>query len=261
VPDPDPLFVVGRRAPDRRSSSRSSPLTRRSKGTHEIAEPQRIVLEISRKRSDPGDPVLHGVKETSYLGVLTELAPEDFCALGERYMMDTRAYRRHRPFFVDKMPNNFRHVGLIHLMLPKAKIIDVRREPLACCFSNLKRLFARGQEFTYSMGHISRYYRTYLELMRHWDTVLPGRIRRVCTRSSWKISRETWSASSPSAASHSKADCVQFRKTERAVPRASSEQGSPADFSTWAFPVEELRAPRLGPLKGRFGRRTDSIRE
>ena len=78
------------------------------------------------------------------------------------------------------MPNNFRHVGLIHLILPNAKIIDVRREPMACCFSNLKQLFASGQEFSYSMENIARYYRTYIELMQHWDAVLPGRILRVC---------------------------------------------------------------------------------
>src|SRR5262249_46830551 len=96
-----------------------------------------------------------------------------------RYMNDTRAYRQNKPFFIDKMPNNFRHIGLIHLMLPNAKIIDARREPMASCFSNLKQLFARGQEFTYRIGDIARYYRTYLDLMQHWDAVLPGRILRV----------------------------------------------------------------------------------
>ena len=100
--------------------------------------------------------------------------------LGARYLADTRAHRRQqKPFFIDKMPNNFRHIGLIHLMLPNAKLIDVRREPMACCFSNLKQLFARGQELTYSVEDIARYYRTYLELMRHWDAVLPGRILRA----------------------------------------------------------------------------------
>ena len=80
------------------------------------------------------------------------------------------------------MPNNFRHIGLIHLMLPNAVIIDARREPMACCFTNLKQLFAQGQEFTYSPGDIARYYRTYLELMRHWDEALPGRVLRVQPR-------------------------------------------------------------------------------
>ena len=77
------------------------------------------------------------------------------------------------------MPNNFRHIGLIHLILPNARIIDARREPMACCFSNFKQLFAKRQEFTYSIDDIARYYRTYLELMGHWDEVLPGRVLRV----------------------------------------------------------------------------------
>jgi Sulfotransferase family len=125
------------------------------------------------------------------LGLLipAELAPEDFRRLGERYMTDTRAYRKRKPFFIDKMPNNFRHLGLIHRMTANAKIIDVRREPMACCFSNLKQLFASGQEFTYSIEDIARYYRTYLELMRHWDAVLPGPggYCESATRTSWRI--------------------------------------------------------------------------
>ena len=100
-------------------------------------------------------------------------------APGGTYLDDTRAYRTGKPRFIDKMPNNFRHIGLIHLMLPNAKIIDARREPMACCFSNFKQLFAHGQEFTYSIEDIARYYRTYLELMRHWDAVLPGTVLRV----------------------------------------------------------------------------------
>jgi hypothetical protein len=118
--------------------------------------------------------------------MLGELAPEDFRMLGERYLTDRRAYRRRKPVLIDKMPNNCRHIGLIHLTLPKVKTIDVRCEPLACSLSlsNLNQLFARGQEVTYSRGDISRYYRTYLELMRHWDKVLPGRILRVCKRTS-----------------------------------------------------------------------------
>src|SRR6202012_4709566 len=83
------------------------------------------------------------------------------------------------PYFVDKMPNNFRHLGLVHLILPNAKIIAARREPMACCFGNLKQLFANGQEFTYSVEDIARYYRTYVELMRHWDDALPGKVLRV----------------------------------------------------------------------------------
>src|SRR4029077_241684 len=138
-------------------------------GTQELPDILQIVLELQRLGMYPR--------------VVAELAPEDFRRLGQRYMNNTRAYRlsspKDRPFFVDKMPNNFRHLGLIHLMLPNAKIIDVRREPMACCFSNLKQLYAKGQEFTYSIEDIARYYRTYFDLMRHWDAVLPGRVLRV----------------------------------------------------------------------------------
>lgn len=102
-------------------------------------------------------------------------------ALGERFLSETAPYRRlGRPFFIDKMPNNFWHVGLIHLILPRATIIDIRREPMACCFGNLKQLFGgANQPFAYDPAHIARYYRTYLSVMRHWDAVLPGRVLRV----------------------------------------------------------------------------------
>ena len=114
-----------------------------------------------------------------YPGVLARPAAADFQRLGEKYLADTRVYRTGKPRFIDKMPNNFRHIGLIHLILPNAKIIDARREPMACCFSNFKQLFASGQEFTYSLDDIGRYYRSYVELMQHWDRVLPGKILRV----------------------------------------------------------------------------------
>src|ERR1700753_3218573 len=100
--------------------------------------------------------------------------------LGERYLQRTRIQRKTAaPFFIDKMPNNFVHVGLIQLLLPNAKIIDARRHPLGCCFSNFKQHFARGQSFTYSQEDIGRYYRDYVELLAHFDAVLPGRIHRV----------------------------------------------------------------------------------
>src|SRR5260370_24881147 len=115
--------------------------------------------------------------------MLCEVQFEEYRKLGEQYLAATRVYRNGKPdpvpYFIDKMPNNFRHVGLIHLMLPNARIIDARREPMSCCFSNLKQLFANGQEFSYGIEDIARYYRTYLDVMRHWDTALPGRVLRV----------------------------------------------------------------------------------
>ena len=112
--------------------------------------------------------------------VLVTLNAEKLLALGDQYMSETRIQRKTAaPFFIDKMPNNFAHVGLIHLILPNAKIIDARRHPLGCCFSGFKQHFARGQHFTYSLEDIGRYYRDYVDLMAHFDAVLPGRVHRV----------------------------------------------------------------------------------
>jgi len=122
------------------------------------------------------------------------------------------------------MPNNFRHIGLIHLILPNARIIDARREPLACCFSNLKQLFANGQEFTYSIGDIARYYRTYLELMRHWDTVLPRRILRVHHEDVVDDLEGNVRRILDFFELEFEPGCVEFYKTERSVRTASSEQ-------------------------------------
>jgi hypothetical protein len=116
----------------------------------------------------------------AYHAELAKLSHADLRALGEDYLARTRIHRKlGRPFFIDKMPNNFAHVGLIHLILPNAKIVDVRRHPLACCFSGFKQHFARGQSFTYGLENIGRYYRDYVELMDHFDTALPGRVHRV----------------------------------------------------------------------------------
>src|SRR5262249_14687928 len=160
--DLDPIFIGG--LPRSRSTLIEQILASHSQvdGTQELPEVPRMVRHYPR-----------------YPDVLAQLGPDQFRTLGERYMSDTRVYRGSKPFFIDKMPNNFRHIGLIHLMLPTAKIIDVPREPMACCFSNLKQLFASGQEFTYSIEDIARYYTIYLELMRHWDSVLPERVLRV----------------------------------------------------------------------------------
>jgi hypothetical protein len=122
------------------------------------------------------------------------------------------------------MPNNFRHVGLIHLMLPNARIIDARREPMACCFGNLKQLFAHGQEFAYSIEDIARYYRTYLELMRHWDAVLPGRVLRVHYEDVVADLEGNVRRLLEYCGLEFETSCVEFYRTERSVRTASSEQ-------------------------------------
>ena len=132
----------------------------------------------ARKRSSrstvcrPASPAYHDA--------LATLDPGELRALGERYLERTRVQRKSdAPFFIDKMPNNFFHVGLIHLMLHNARIVDVRRHPMACCFSGYKQYFARGQNFSYGLADIGRYFRDNLPLMAHFDQALPGRIHRV----------------------------------------------------------------------------------
>ncbi len=214
---PDPIFIVG--LPRSGSTLIEQILASHSKveGTQELADIPRIVVDLRGRDSDPENP--------RYPKVLAQMTDEDFCRLGEKYLGDTRIYRAAgKARFIDKMPNNFRHVGLIHLMLPNAKIIDARREPMACCFGNLKQLFAHGQEFTYSIEDIARYYRTYLELMRHWDAVLPGRVLRV----HHEDVVDDLEGSVRRILAHCELEfepaCVEFHKTERSVRTASSEQ-------------------------------------
>ena len=212
----DPIFIVG--LPRAGSTLLEQILASHSlvEGTQELADIPRMVLALQDRIPDLDDP--------RYPGVLAEMKAEDFLKLGEKYLTDTRVYRTDKPFFIDKMPNNFRHIGLIHLMLPNAKIIDARREPMACCFGNLKQLFANGQEFTYSIEDIARYYRTYLDLMQHWETVLPGRILRVEHESVVDDLEGNVRRILSFCGLDFQPACVEFHKTERSVRTASSEQ-------------------------------------
>jgi tetratricopeptide (TPR) repeat protein len=214
--DPDPIFIVG--LPRSGSTLLEQILASHSKveGTQELGDIPRIVLDLQGRDPDLLNP--------RYPAVLTGLNAADFLRLGEKYLADTRVYRTGKPFFIDKMPNNFRHIGLIHLMLPNARIIDARREPMACCFSNFKQLFAGGQEFSYSIEDISRYYRTYLDLMSHWDEVLPGRVLRVWHEDVVDDLERNVRRILDFCALEFEPACVDFHKTERSVRTASSEQ-------------------------------------
>ena len=245
--DPDPIFIVG--LPRSGSTLLEQILASHSQveGTQELSDIQRIVLGLQRTGRTLDDPRL-----PRYPGVLADLVPDDFRRLGEHYMTDTRPYRRDKPFFIDKMPNNFRHIGLIHLMLPNAKIIDARREPMACCFGNVKQLFARGQEFTYSIDDIARYYRTYLDLMRHWDAVLPGRVLRVWYEDVVEDLDGNVRRILEFCGLKFERACVEFYKTKRSVYTASSEQVRQPIFREGLLQWQYYE-PWLGPLKDALG--------
>jgi hypothetical protein len=212
----DPIFILG--LPRAGSTLLEQILASHSKveGTQELADVPRMVLALQDRVPDLDNP--------RYPGVLDGMKAEEFRKLGEKYLADTRVYRTGKPFFIDKMPNNFRHIGLIHLMLPNARIIDARREPMACCFGNLKQLFANGQEFTYSIEDIARYYRTYLDLMSHWDEVLPGRVLRVWHEDVVDDLEGNVRRILDFCGLEFEPACVEFHKTARSVRTASSEQ-------------------------------------
>jgi tetratricopeptide (TPR) repeat protein len=239
-----PIFVVG--LPRSGSTLIEQILASHSavEGTQELADIPRYVLELQGRERDFESP--------RYPGVLALLSAAEAARFAERYLDDTRVYRTGKPRFIDKMPNNFRHIGFIHLMFPNAKIIDARREPMACCFGNLKQLFARGQEFTYSIEDIARYYRTYLELMEHWDVALPGRVLRIrhedvvddLERSVRLILEFCELPFEPA--------CVEFHRTERSIRTASSEQVRQPIFREGLDQWRNFEA-WLGPLREALG--------
>jgi tetratricopeptide (TPR) repeat protein len=241
---PDPIFIVG--LPRAGSTLLEQILASHSQieGTMELADIPRTVQQLSGRENQD--------TPSRYPALLADLAPAERLRLGEKYIADTRVYRTGKPYFIDKMPNNFRHIGLIHLILPNARLIDARREPLACCFSNFKQLFASGQEFTYSLEDIGRYYRAYVEIMDHWDTVLPGRILRMQHESvvadlEGSVRRLLEFLGLPFEPA-----CLEFYKTERSVRTASSEQVRQPIFKEGLDQWQHFE-PWLGPLKAALG--------
>lgn len=212
-PAPDPIFIVG--LPRAGSTLLEQILASHSQvdGTQELPNILSLSQRLRRRRA-------HG----PYPAVLEALTPEELAGFGREYIEDTRIHRRGAPFFIDKMPNNFRHIGLIRLILPNAKIIDARRSPMACCFSGFKQLFAEGQEFSYALEDIGRYYRDYVALMDHWDSVLPGYVLRVRHEDvvddlEGQVRRLLEFCGLPFEAA-----CLRYYETDRNVRTPSSEQ-------------------------------------
>lgn len=246
----DPIFIVG--LPRAGSTLLEQVLSSHPlvEGTMELPD----ILSIARKLGERKSRS----ERSKYPEVLATLDTDALSELGQRYLDDTRIQRKTAaPFFVDKMPNNFLHVGLIHLALPNARIIDARRHPLACCFSGFKQHFARGQNFTYDLEDIARYYRDYVALMTHFDEVLPGRVLRVHYEAivhdtEAQVRRLLQYCDLPFDER-----CLRFHETERAVRTASSEQVRRPIYTEG---VEQWRhfEPWLDPLKRTLGSLVDT---
>ena len=247
---PDPIFILG--LPRTGSTLVEQILSSHSsvEGTMELPDIAVIAQSLDERRAGPDEP-----KYPELLATMEEDALGD---LGHAYIEHTRAQRKlGTPFFIDKMPNNFIHVGLIHLILPNARIIDVRRHPLACGLSLFKEHFARAQNFSYNLEDIGRCYRDYVELMAHFDAVLPGRVHRVfyeamVNDTETEVHRLLQYCGLP----FEKA-CLQFYKNERAVSTASSEQVRSPIFREG---IDHWRhyEPWLTPLKESVGSLVDA---
>jgi hypothetical protein len=193
--------------------------------------------------------------------ILADCRPAELATLGEIFLERTRIHRRlDRAFFIDKMPNNFRHIGLIHLILPNARIIDARRYPMGSCFSAFKQHFARGHAFSYRLTDLGLYYRDYVELMAHFDEVLPGCIHRVIYEdlvadTEGEIRRLLDYCGLPFEEA-----CLKFYENNRAVRTVSSEQVRRPIFrdgldqwrhyEPWLGPLKEVLGPTLEHWRG-----------
>ncbi len=249
-PAPAPIFILG--LPRAGSTLIEQILASHSavEGTMELPDMPALAKRLGgRLRRDA---------RSAYPEVLGDLDADACLALGEEYLARTAGQRKlGRAHFIDKMPNNFSHLGLIHLILPNAKIIDARRHPLGCCFSGFKQHFARGQGFTYDLTDLGRYYADYVALMDHMDRVLPGRVHRVIYENLvGDLETEVRSLLDYCGLPFEDA-CLRFHENDRAVRTASSEQVRRPIFTEG---VDQWRKfePWLGPLKTALGPVLDS---
>lgn len=250
-PAPDPIFIVG--MPRAGSTLLEQILASHSMidGTHELPN---IIALVHRLRSSQPDAAASGDTPV-YPRMLADLDDDYFRRFGEQYIEQTRVFRKGAPYFIDKNPNNFFHVGLIRLILPNARIIDARRHPLSCCFSVFKQLWGQGQEFSYGLESIGNYYREYVEMMEHWESVLPGftllvEYEDVVADLESQVRRVLDFCGLPFESA-----CLEFHRTERSVRTPSSEQVRQPIYRSgleqwryydaWLGPLKEALGPEL----------------
>ena len=242
---PDPIFIVG--LPRAGSTLLEQILSSHSlvDGTMELHN----ILNLARRLRGRDDD---GQGAPRYPKILAEIDDSYFRRFGEQFINDTRAYRGDAPYFIDKMPNNFFHLGLIKLILPNAKIIDARRHPMACCFSGFKQLFGEGQEFSYGLREIGNYYRQYVKLMDHWDAVLPGFVlhiehEEVVADLEGQVRRML-----DFCGLSFEAACLNYHQTDRSIRTPSAQQVRQPIYKTG---LDQWRnyEPWLGPLKDALG--------
>ncbi len=237
---PDPIFIVG--LPRAGSTLLEQILSSHSQvdGTMELANIIGLAHRLGGRKLKQETP--------QYPGILKKVSAEDIKKMGELYIKETQHHRQGGMFFIDKMPNNFRHIALIHLILPNAKIIDARRHPMSCCFSGFKQLFGEGQQFSYDLEDIGHYYRSYVDIMDHWDKELPGKILRVQYEDvvadlETQVRRILDYCGLPFEQA-----CIDFHTNKRAVRTPSSEQVRQPIYQSGLEQWRNYEA-HLGPLK------------
>ena len=243
-PAPDPIFILG--LPRAGSTLLERILASHSavEGTMELPDIPAIAMREAREA---------GGDARDWPGAAAQMPPERFAELGAEFLDRTRVQRKTaKPFYIDKLPNNWSYIGLIHLILPNARIIDARRGPMDCCFSNFRQHFAMGQAFTYSLDHIGRYYADYVRAMDHYDRVLPGRIHRVIHERLLDDPEAEVRAMLAYLGLPFEDACMEFHRNTRAVRTASSEQVR-RPINRDGVDQWEPYAQWLGPLRDALG--------